>query len=133
MPAPLKPHLFPVVLHDVDAIPFGTASNPIFVTGGGTPSNRGSFVTNQKNVAIPGTAVQLQTQAIPNGFTVYIRARSTNTGNVYVGSSAANAQNHAVAEILEPGAFLLYGITNSDLVFLDADVAGEGVMWTVET
>jgi predicted TIM-barrel enzyme len=35
MPAPLKPHLFPVVLHDEEAIPQGTVANPLVVTGPG--------------------------------------------------------------------------------------------------
>jgi hypothetical protein len=107
--------------------------NPGSGGGGGAVANRGSFVTDQEDVAVPGTAQQLPTQAIPDGFTIYIRAKPTNGGNIYVGNSAANAQNPAVAEILEPGAFLIYGITNVDLVFIDADVAGEGVMWTTET
>jgi hypothetical protein len=35
MPAPLRPHLTPVVLHDEDAIPQGTVSNPLVVTATG--------------------------------------------------------------------------------------------------
>jgi hypothetical protein len=115
---------------DVQPVEGVAGGVPIPISGGVV--NRPAFATNQKNVTTPGTAVQLQTQAIPDGFTIYIRARATNTGKIYVGSSAANAQNHAVAEILEAGAYLTYGITNADLVYIDADVGAEGVMWTVE-
>jgi hypothetical protein len=100
-------------------------------SGGATP-NRPAFTTGQVNVAAPGTAQQLPAQAIPNGFTIYIRAKPTNSGNIYIGNSQANAQNHAVAEILEPGAFLTYGITNADLIWVDADDATDGILWTSE-
>jgi hypothetical protein len=134
MPAPLNPNLWPSVLHDENGIPIGPL-NPLPVTGGGGgggAANRPAFVTGQVNVPVPGTAAQLPAQAIPDGFTIFIRAKVTNTGNIYIGNSAPNAQNHLVAFILEPGAFLEYGITNGDLVFLDADDANDGVMWTSE-
>jgi hypothetical protein len=101
-------------------------------SSGGAVANRPAFATGQLNVAAHGVAQQLQAQAIPNGFTVFIRARPTNTGPVYIGNSQVNAQNPAVAIILEPGAFLTYGITNVDLVWVNADNDGDGVMWTVE-
>lgn len=100
--------------------------------GGSAPANRPAFVTSQLNVAAPGVAQQVPTQAIPNGFTVFLRAKVTNNGNIYIGNSQPNAQDHTVAIILEPGAFLEYGITNQDLVWVDADDATDGIMLTSE-
>lgn len=106
---------------------------PIPVSGaGGGPPNRSNFATNQKTVTTPGTAVQLQTQAIPDGFTVFVRALFGNTGKIWVGDSQANAQNHAVAEPLEGGAFNTIALTNVNEIWIDADVASEGVSWLVE-
>ena len=105
---------------------------PIPVSGGGVPANRSNFATNQKTVTTPGTAVQLQTQAIPDGFTVFLRAFPGNTGKIWVGDSQANAQNHALAEALEGGAFNTIALTHVDELWIDADVAAEGVSWLVE-
>lgn len=105
--------------------------------GGGTGlngavPNRVTFAVNQRNVAVPGTAVALQPQAVPDGFSIFLRAKVDNTGTIWVGPDAATAQNHAVATPLEPGATLFLWLTNTSAIFIDAEVAGEGVSWTVE-
>jgi hypothetical protein len=105
---------------------------PIPVSGGGVPANRADFKTNQKAVAAAGTAVQLQSQAVPDGFSIFIRALTANTGTIWVSDSQANAQNHAVAEPLEAGAFNTIALNNTDEIWIDADVNGEGVSWLVE-
>lgn len=105
---------------------------PIPVSGGGVPANRVSFATNQKAVTTAGTAVQLQSQAVPDGFTIFLRSLAANTGKIWVGSSQANAQNHAIAEPVEAGAFNTIALTNTDEIWIDADVNGEGVSWLVE-
>lgn len=95
--------------------------------GGSAVANRGAFATNQMNVAVPLTAVQLLSQAVPSGFAVSIIAKKANTKNIYLGTSAANAANHAVADILGPGDTRKLYITNWNLVWMDADIAAEGV------
>lgn len=94
--------------------------------------NRTSFEDNQKTVAVPGTAVQLQAQAIPDGFTVFVAALDDNTGNIYFGNSAADAQTHTKANVLTAGAFRTLALQNVNAIWIDADVAGEGVQWLVE-
>jgi hypothetical protein len=116
----------------------GTQWVRITVGGGGgivvnpTP-NRASFVTAQVPVPTHGNAVQFASQAIPDGFSIAVKAFDTNTGNIYIGNSEANAENHAVAAILAAGQSLLYFIDNADLIWIDSDVDDEGVVWTVET
>ena len=58
MPAPLKPHLFPVVLHDTNAIPAGTSGNPIYVVGviGGIAP--GTVITTPDNTALNAAATE---------------------------------------------------------------------------
>jgi hypothetical protein len=94
--------------------------------------NRATFEVNQRSVGTPGTAVQLQAQAVPDSFSIFVRARVGNTGKVWVGPDAATAQNHAEATPLEAGAFLTLFLTNTNAIWIDADVAAEGVAWTVE-
>jgi hypothetical protein len=135
MPAPLNPNLWPSVLHDENGIPIGPL-NPLPVTGGGggggAPPNQPTFAVNQQTVAVPGTAAQLQAQAVPNGFQIFVRALVANNGTIYVGPDAATAQNHTKATLLEPGAFLELALTDVSAIFIDADDAGDGVSWTVE-
>lgn len=96
-------------------------------------TNKGAFETNQKNVAAAGTGEQFQTQAIPDGFSVNIKAKRGNTGSIWLGDSQANSQNHSVAYELRPGEQIAMFITNTNLCWIDADVNGEGVNWIVET
>lgn len=100
---------------------------------GGAVPNRESFATGQVTVPVPGTAVQMPAQAIPDGFAVVIRAKGTNTMDVFVGNSAANAEDPTVAYILEAGEFVTLYITDLSLAFIDALVGDEGVDWIVET
>lgn len=105
-----------------------------FVSGGSaaTTPNRADFFPAQVNVPTPGTAVQGPTQAIPNGFALVIKGKTGNTGSVWIGATAAEAQNHAVAYELAAGEEVSLAITNVDLIFVDADVATEGVNLIVE-
>lgn len=101
--------------------------------GGGTAvPNQPTFAVNQKTVAAPGTAEQLQSQAVPNGFSIFVRALLNNTGTIWVGPDKATAEDHSKATPLEPGAFLELYLTNVEAIWIDAEVADEGVSWTVE-
>lgn len=106
-------------------------ADPIFTTAQGV--NRETFQTGTMNVAAAGTAVQLGTQDIPDGYSVVIRAKVTNTKQIYFANSQANAQNHAVAAQLGPDDYIALFISNTKLVWIDADVNGEGVTWAVES
>jgi hypothetical protein len=111
-------------------MPVDSGGHPL--PSGGSAPNQPTFAVNQQVVPTPGTAVQLQTQAVPNGFTIFVRAKVGNTGTIWVGPDAATAQNHALATPLEAGAFLTLALTNVNAIWIDADNAGEGVSWTVE-
>ena len=134
MPAPLNPNLWATVLHDENGIPI-SPTNPLPVTGGGgggSSPNQPTFACNQVLVPTPGSAEQFNTQAVPNGFQIFIRALVTNNGTIYVGPDAATAEDHTQATPLEPGAFIELALTDVDAVFIDADDAGDGASWTVE-
>lgn len=52
MPAPLKPHLSPVVLHDENAVVQGTAANPLIVSGVISTVTPGTTITTAADVAV---------------------------------------------------------------------------------
>ena len=107
-----------------------TGSGP---ASGSAPPNRNSFATGQLNVAAHGVAQQLPPQIAPNGFAVSIIAKKTNTKNIYLGNTQANAQNHGLADILAAGDVRRLFITNWNLAWIDSDVNGEGVTIISET
>lgn len=92
-----------------------------------TAFNFSGLQTAQKSVAVPGTGEQLPNLAVPQGSSLIVRARKSNTQNVYLGSSKANAENHALAFTLAPGEAVSLDIVNASLGWIDADVAAEGV------
>ena len=94
--------------------------------------NRNDFNTGQTLVPIPGTAVQLPNIAIPDGFTLVIKALPGNAGRVYIGHTAAAAQTPALAYSLGPNEHAELNLTNANLVYLDATVVNDGVEIVVE-
>jgi hypothetical protein len=81
---------------------------------------------------IPGTAVAGSSfGGVAAGKQFVIKAPASNAGYVYLGESAAIAQAHGLP--LAPGEAIQLAITNIDLVYCDADNAGEGVAWYVES
>ncbi len=102
-------------------------------TGAAAIANRGGGFSATKTVAIPSTAEQCASQAIPNGFAVVVKALPTNTDRVGVGFSAAAADLVTGTPcVLEPGASVRYYITNTNLLWIDSIVAAEGVCLTGE-
>ncbi len=107
----------------------GTSGGSTYVT---TP-NSSSWSHAHKTVGAAGTAEQLGSIAPADGFAVVIRAVPANTGNIYVGSSKANAESAALRITLAKGEAVELFIDDSDLVWVDAAVAGEGVEYWAET
>jgi hypothetical protein len=97
-------------------------------------ANRSAFGTGQQTVttADGAHAVQLGALVVPNGFFLTIKALSSNTKNIYLGNSQANAQAHTTAYILAPGESVRLQITNANLCWIDAQVATEGVCFGAE-
>lgn len=75
----------------------------------------------QTNVTTAGTRVQLASNACAS---VTIKAKSTNTGAIYVGNVAVTSLN---GFILNAGESISMDITNTNLVYIDSAVNGEGV------
>ena len=106
---------------DVAAVPPVVATNP----------NRDSFESGRITVvtADGAHAIQGASMAVPNGYKVVVAPHPDNTDRVYVGKSQVLAQTHGSAWILDPGAPpLIMSLKNWNAIWVDAAVAGEGVM-----
>lgn len=114
---------------------FNQFGMPVDDVSGTTPpvANRPGFSTGQKTVAVSGTAEQLPVLAIPDGFSLVIKAKNLNTGQIQIGNSAVNAQSAVDCFTLEADEVVELYITNADLVWIDATVAGEGVEFITES
>ncbi len=124
-----------IVFHAVPAALQGSAvsvTNTPSVTVSGTPgvnvASGTSIASAKVNVTTAGTRVQLGTNA--GILSVTVRAKTSNTGLIYVGGSTVTAAN---GFDLGPGEAVSLDVTNTNAVWIDAAVSGEGVsyLWVV--
>ena len=87
-------------------------------------ANANLLVVLAQTVTSPGTAVQLASHPVIDGLDVVVTARVTNTGSMYVGTSAANAQS-GPREVFGFGRSASYKIDNTSRLFVDADVSSD--------
>ncbi len=85
--------------------------------------NAPSFLASHILVVTPGTAVQGATQACAPGGAILVKARDTNTGFLYIGGNAAQAQVHEFK--LGPGDAISLVIDNLNLIWVDASKSGD--------
>ena len=105
--------------------------NDIVTTSEGitSESNKDTVLTSEFDVTTAGTGVNFASQVIPDGYEVKIKAKSTNTDKVYIGSSEAIAEGKEAlgAESLSPKDSITLKISNLNLLWIDSEVSGEGV------
>lgn len=94
--------------------------------------NRPTWTHGQKTVAIPGTAEQLPSLVIPDGFALVVRALPGNTGNVHYGKTKVLAESATDRITFSLGNGLTLKIKNANEVWVDAAQANEGVDYWVE-
>lgn len=94
-------------------------------------TNKPTFKTFKKTVAIAGAAEQLPSVNIPDGHMLVIKAPSSNTGVIEVGESQAIAQG-ANAFLLAAGESIELQVVNADCIWIDTTVNGEGIRGIVE-
>lgn len=92
--------------------------------------NKPTIIVDDKDVTAAGTAELLPSITIPDGFTLVIKAKPTNVGNIYVGESKAKAEAHVFT--LQSNEPVDYGIEDANAIWIDADNNNEGVELTVE-
>jgi hypothetical protein len=116
----------------------GTHLSQVSVGGGGSGSgggveNRDAWTHGHKTVAAAGTAEVMPTQIIPNGFKVVIEPLNSNIGLVFLGKRKVDCEDAAKRIEIDAGGGKGFYVTNLNLIWLDAEVAGEGVQYYVET
>lgn len=91
------------------------------------------FVATRKHlVDTAGQAKQFPKLHIPPEMSVLIKALVTNAAMVYVANSKAEAEDHTLAYMMDSGDVVEYEISELEQLWLDAEVANDGVTWTVE-
>jgi hypothetical protein len=78
------------------------------------------------NVTSAGTPVQLPSHHIPNGIDFAIKAKPGNTGVIRVGKAAASTTS-STGWSLDAKDGLKFGVPNTNMVWIDATVSGEGI------
>lgn len=88
------------------------------------PQGSSSLSGKVLNVATAGTRVRLTAFACRE---VTIIAKKTNTGSIYVGGSDVSKTAYGVE--LSPNESFTFNVSNANLLYIDADVTGEGVSY----
>ena len=102
------------------------------------PAAGGNYGVSQKYIRsnrvlcpVANTAVQMPTAAIPEGHFVQIKALWTNGGVIFVGGSAAVANQNDGWPLIA-NEFVGYRVQNLEEIYISANTPGEGVSWTCE-
>jgi hypothetical protein len=121
-PTPMSYHTMSVL-----AVQSGTYTVQPGNTQNTTPwyitQSRPSLNSGQTTVTTAGTHIQLPSNACA---TVTIKAKKANTGLIYVGGSSVTSGNGL---ILEAGEQITLNITNTNLLYIDSSVSGEGISY----
>ena len=85
-------------------------------------------------IAAAGTAQQATSANVPDGQSIVFRAHPSNTGTIKISDTAAKAQASAgEGNIpLAGGEAMVYQITDPSIPYIDATVAGEKCIVTME-
>lgn len=94
------------------------SQNDVRLSGSNAP------ISGQKNVTAAGTAEALGGDQAYKKITII--ANSTNTGNIYVGNSSVDSSTGA---ILPAGGWVDLEFINTNEIYIDSSVNGEGVSW----
>lgn len=85
--------------------------------------------SGQVSLSGAGTAIPLH-PSLALGCPVLIKAKTTNTGLVYVGNDGANSVSNTTGFVLAAGDLAIFDrVENLNTVYGVAAVAGEGICW----
>lgn len=112
------------------------------ITVAGSASNDGTYTVasvaagtitllarNDLTTEAAGATVTLTApKSVPDGISINIKAKNANTGNITVGYSSATALNTGTGWVsLDNNESIGVQVQNTDTIWLDATVSGEGV------
>ena len=89
-----------------------------------SPLTANSIDFTTYTVTAPGTAQQFPNIHIPDGFSVVIKNRLSNAGNLFLANTSSDASSSTGdRKTLEPGESVTLQIANLNLLWRDADSA----------
>ena len=89
--------------------------------------------TGQVQIAVPGKPTHFPAVMIPDGFSIAIKSRSTNSGTTYLGYDEVTAnKNGTDFWDLTKGESVSLQIKSLAVVYYDGDTANDIIMWIVE-
>ena len=93
--------------------------------------NATSFLYAVFGITVAGTAEQLTSYFIPDGLEFVVTARRSNTQNIYLANTAANATG-TNRKVLVPGQSTSLRIDDSNKIWFDADNTVDRLELTVQ-
>ena len=103
----------------------GQGQEPGQLTFQGYPPNVDDVEITRITINALVTAYQLPDIAVPDGFTIVIKAWPTNAGLIYVARSAPDARNVAQVFPLLPNDFVGEAVTNADVFYISGTAVGD--------
>jgi hypothetical protein len=95
--------------------------------------NTSTIKSFQTNVSTAGTPVQLPSYSVPEGISVVVKAKTSNTSAITIGGSSSEALHTGTSFFsLLPGQAIEYQVTNTNHIWIDAYTNGDGVEVTLE-
>jgi len=94
-------------------------------------TNKTTFEVGSLSITAAGTAENLPSHRVPQGFFLTLHAHPGNTGYIYFGKTKAIAEAHLFT--LEAGASAKVATDNVGDVWVDCSVDGETIEWLHET
>lgn len=112
------------------------ANGEVEIDASGKPiayTNWDNFTVINITCSVPGTAEQGSSVTVPDGMVACVQALASNTDEVTIANTKAEAETDSTAIVLQPGDVVELRVRNFSAIWCDATVAGEGVEVSAES
>lgn len=110
----------------ITTLPAGSSKiGKIDVSSNVYPPNFTTFNSQVVTVTTAGVPVTPSACIIPDGFALVIKAKASNTKDIYIGFCSASALDEATRFTLQPNEAVILNLSNFNQVYIDAEVSGE--------
>lgn len=91
-----------------------------------------TFAIVVKSVSSPGTAEQMTSYRIQDGYSVWVTARLRNDQNMYVAFSQTDAQTDTARKELQPGQSFEIRVDDTSRIWYDAQDSEDQLEFTIQ-